>query len=496
MTETGEQPGLGTRTLRGAAWAYGAYLGARAAALVATAILARLLDPSDFGLVALALVFITFADTISDLGLGDALVISSDEDEAERADTAFVLLTATGLGLTLLTVAVAPFAARFFDEPRLTPMMMVLGLNFVLRALGGTHFALAQRRIDFRSRTGAEVADAVVRGATGIALALAGLGAWSLVIGYLAGSLAMTIVLWALVPWRPRLGKPGRHTRSMLSFGGRITAVGVLFAVMQQVDYVFVGRVLGTAALGLYTIAYRLPELLIASLSVVAGQVLFPAFAVVDRDRLAAAFTRSVRFALMIGLPFSVGLIVLADPVVHVLFGDAWHGAVDAMRVLAAMTLVVPASMIAGVAIKSLGRADVLIRVSVPQTIALIAAIAVFVDQGIVAVAFCQLGVRLVFAALAVWIALRLVGVSLADLARASAPPVVAAAACGAVMLAAGALGSPVAELVVGAVAGAAVYCAVLWLMAADALREVWRTAMPDRAPLTRPADPTPTLTR
>src|SRR5439155_15169153 len=117
-----------------------------------------------------------------------------------------------------------------------------------------------------------------------IAFAIAGFGAWSLVIGYLAGSVALTAVLWVMVPWRPSLKPHREHLRSMLSFGGLLTGVNLLTAVETNLDYLFLGR-FGTATdLGLYSLGFRLPELLILNLSVVAGQVLVPAFAPTVRD--------------------------------------------------------------------------------------------------------------------------------------------------------------------------------------------------------------------
>src|SRR5204863_7533670 len=138
--------------------------------------------------------------------------------------------------------------------------------------------ALAQRRLNFRSRTIAELLEVVVRGSVGITLALAGQGPWSLVLGYLAGSVTWNVVLWSLVRWRPSLRRRRSRLSPLLRFGGALTIVGIVGGVMGYVDNVFVGRVLGPVALGVYNLGYRLPELVIANLSWAAGLVLFPAF--------------------------------------------------------------------------------------------------------------------------------------------------------------------------------------------------------------------------
>src|SRR5207248_1694823 len=129
------------------------------------------------------------------------------------------------LVLAVATGALGPAAAAFFHQPRLVELMPVLGTNFLLVGLGSTHSALAQKRMDFQSRTIAELADVIVRGALGVVLALAGAGVWSLVIGYSVGSAVWTATIWLRVPWRPRLRPKRSHLRVLLGFGGALTGV-------------------------------------------------------------------------------------------------------------------------------------------------------------------------------------------------------------------------------------------------------------------------------
>jgi len=473
------EPSLGTRTLRGTAWAYGSYAGGQAVVLVSTALLARILSPGDFGLVALAIVFITLLDTISDLGLSPALVISTEEELRERANTVFTFTVLIAAGLSALTAGIAPLAAAFFDEPGLTALLAVLGLNFVFRSLGATHYALAQKRIDFRPRTTAELVGVICRGGTGIALAFAGLGAWSLVIGYLAGTAAMTVTLWLLIPWRPSAGPSRAQLPQMLRFGSTLTAVDILAAVISQIDYVFVGRVLGTHALGLYTLGFRLPEMLIISLAVVAGRVLFPAFAAVDREALGRTFLVSVRYSAIVALPLAAGLAALAEPFVLAIFGERWRGAIGAMQVLSLYGLGVAIGIPAGIAYKATGQAGILLKLAAPRAALVVVSIALFVDDGLVAVAACQAAVAALFALIGLAIASRMLSVRPADLASALWPPLVAAGGMGAVALAISAtVDTPWAALALGIPVAGAVYAGLLRLVAGDVVRDLrWRVA-------------------
>jgi PST family polysaccharide transporter len=477
---------LGTRTLRGMLWAYGSYVGGRVLVLVATAILARLLDPAEFGLVALALVFTALLESVADLGVGQALVVSRGDaaTEARRAETAFAISLALGALLALGAAALAPLAALVFDQPDVAALLAVLGLNFVLRALGSTHYALAQKRMDFRARTVAELADVVVRGLVGIGLALAGAGAWSLVAGYLAGTVSMTIALWLLVPWRPRLRPARRDVRELVGFGGALSAISVIGAVIGNADYAFIGRVLGPAALGLYTLGFRLPELIVLNLAIVAGEVLFPAFASVDRDALGHAFLVSLRYTLMVALPAGAFLVVLAEPLTLAAFGDAWRGSIEPMQLLAGYAVAVAVGIPAGTAYKAVGRADVLLKLAIPRAVLLVTAIAVVVDRGIAAVALCQVAVAALFAAIGLVLAARLLGVGAARIWAASWPAVAATVPAAAAMAALGAaIASPWLAFVAGGAGGAVAYLAVLWVLDRESLVRIRELALPRAAP-------------
>lgn len=472
--------GLGAGALRSASWAYGSYVGGRVLVLASTAILARLLGPEEFGLVALALVFTSLVETVKDLGVTQALIVDQGDGEG-RASTAYAFGLGAALVLWGVTAALGPVAAAAFDEDQLAVLLAVLGLNFPLRALGATHFALAQKRMDFRTRAAAELSDVIVRGATGVGLALAGAGAYSLVGGYLAGTVVLTLVVRRRVDFRPARREVRReHFSSLVRFGGTLTAVDVVAAFNNQVDYLITGRVLGTEALGLYTIAFRLPELLIRNLAVVAGQVLFPAFATIGRGELAGAFVRALRLTVAVAAPMAVALAVLAEPLVLTLFGEQWREAVDPMRALAIFALIGALNIPAGTAYKATGRAGVLLWLSAPRGVALVVALVVFVDDGLVAVALCQLATSAVSALVGVILAARLLHVALGRVVAAVAGPVAAALVTGIALAGVAAVLDGLAALVAAAVVGLPLYLGAMALVAPDVMATA-RGAAPGR---------------
>ncbi|MBX5441181.1 MAG: lipopolysaccharide biosynthesis protein [Solirubrobacteraceae bacterium] len=483
-------PRLAARTLRSLAWAYGSYVGGRALVLVSTVVLARLLTPADFGVVALALTFMVFLDTVKDLGLGQALIVAPDDELAERAQTAFGWSLTIGAGLSAATIAISPLAAAFFDAPALAAILAVLGLNFLLRSVGATHYALARRALDFRSRTLAELADASVRGVASITLALAGLGAWSLVLGYLLGTSALVATIWSRVAFRPRLRLQRAHLRELLTFGGTLTVVDIGHALAHEIDYLFIARILGVAPLGLYSVGFRLPELLIVNLAVVAGTVLFPAYALLDPDRLREAFLVSLRYTALLVLPVAVGLVLLARPVVLVLFGERWEAAIPVMQVLAAYAVVVTLNVPAGTVYKVTGRPWILIAFTVPYVAVLALALTFLTHLGIVAVAIVMAGLQGLFAAAGLLVSARILELTPGRILGTLAGPAAAATTMAvAIAFVARVVTEPTALLLAGGVAGAAGYALGVWTFAGDAVGRLREMAFGRRT--TRPAAPT-----
>lgn len=460
------------------AWAYSSYVGGRLLILVSTAILARLLTPTDFGTVALAITFMALLDGLADLGLGPALVIQSDEDLYERAETAFVGSVAVGVVLSVIVAVCSPLVSSFFHSSDLQPIAAVLGINFFLRSVGTVPYAIAQKTLNFRARTVAEFLDVLVRGSVGIVLALAGLGPWSLVIGYLVGTLALDSAIWLLVGWRPRFKPKRSHLREMLGFGGKISAVSVIATAIANIDYVFIGRVLGAASLGLYTLGFRLPELIVLNLSVVAGQVLFPAYSAVDRDSLNRALLIAQRYTVMLALPLTVVLITLARPIVLGLFGDQWHGSIEAMQILAVYAFMVTIGIPAGTVFKATGRAGVLLVLAIVRLILAFGLIATFVDHGIDAVALIQASIAFLAEIASLVLASKVLKVPARDLWSSMWPSFVAAALMAApLLLIQSSIHANWPAMIVGGLTGAAVYLGAVALISPESLRYL-RTKM------------------
>lgn len=362
--------GIAQRTVKGMIWAYAAYWGKRLFSVATTAILARILVPEDFGLIGFALLLLNFVDALRSFGINDALIYNTERPE-DTTETAFIFNTAIGLGQGILTFALAPLSLLIFDDPRLVDIIRVMSVGFVFTGLGQTHSTLMQKELQFRRRFGPDIVASILKGGISITLALFGLNVWSLVLGHVAGSLINTVVLWAVLPWRPRFRFFADRARSLWAYGVHILTFEILQIALDQADQLFIGVLLGAVQLGYYSIAARLPELVIANFSMVLTTVLFPTYAKLkdDRDALITGYLKTTKYSAFVTVAAGCGMAAVAPELVRVVFGSQWTPAIILLQVLAFLGLVLALPWAAGDVFKAVGRPDIPVKLMLIESI-------------------------------------------------------------------------------------------------------------------------------
>jgi PST family polysaccharide transporter len=332
-----ENQGLTSHALSGmfwTAWGSGASAALRIVVLIA---LARLLSPADFGVVGAGLVVITLSTTVSQLGLGPALV-QRPTLATDHIQTAFVASAVLGLGLAGLLWITAPVLAGFFHMAGLEGVLRWLSVLFPLRGVGTVAENLLQRELRFRFLANAEVLTyGLGYGLLGILLAWLGWGMWSLVAAQLAQTILYAAALLAVRPPRLRPAPTWTAFRDLLSFGGGFTVARLANLVADQGDNLVVGRTLGAEPLGLYTRAFQLMSVPATLFGNILDRVLFPTMARCQHDltRLAAAYHRGCAAVALAMLPVSLVVLVLAPEIVVVAFGPRWLGVIPPLQIFA-----------------------------------------------------------------------------------------------------------------------------------------------------------------
>jgi PST family polysaccharide transporter len=327
---------LTQRTARAAPWRLGAAMVAAASQFAAGVLLARLLPPAEFGLMALALVLVSFVQPLGDLGIGNAVVQRSllNERHVRGAFTVTVLL---GLAVTALVAIAAPLAAAVTGNTGIAPVLRVLSAVFVFRGFGVVAEALLRRRLDFRRLFFIDACSYLFGyGMLAIALAFAGFGVWSLVWGALLQSAIASLALLISVRHDVRPLLVWRESSDLLGFGATSATAALVNSLALNGDSFVVGRMLGPAALGLYARAYGLMNAPHAYLSGVMSSVLFPAFAHVQRepDRVRRGYLLITRATAMVAAPSLAVLAVAAPHLIATLYGPRWSGVVLPLQIL------------------------------------------------------------------------------------------------------------------------------------------------------------------
>lgn len=393
--------------------------------------LARLLSPDDFGLFALALVAVTYAEKLSDLGVAQALIFF--DQDPKRTDTALVVSAILSIALFGLAFVSAPVIAGFFERPQVSPMLRTLAISLILRGIGSIPDALLRRDLLFKRRLVAEFARAAGLGIVSITLAASGAGPWSFVWGYIAGDVAWNGAAWLLCRH-----KPGRYVaatswqsiKELLSFGLPAAGQGFLLALVYDIDYVIVGRLLGTAPLGYYTVAFRIPLATIVPVFWALSAVAFPIFSRMRHDmpRLRSGYLRWIAVQGTFGAAAGAGLAIIAPLVVEVFFGPRWNPAIVPLQVLSVYAAF--RSLTSGVfdLLKGAGRPVLAFWISLLRLGIVLPALLVGALYGIVGVAWAQAASSFVLMIAMQWIVSRVVGVRAAELLRALRPALGAAA--------------------------------------------------------------------
>lgn len=328
-----------------------------------TLVVIRLLTPTDYGLLAMATVFIAFLSMFSEFGLGPAVVQKRDVDD-ELLRRVFGLVLVIHVSLTGMLVLGAPLIASFYAEPRVIPVVQVLSLQFIIAAFSVVPDAQLQRRMEFRNRSLLDLSGAMVGSATTLTMAFMGAGVWALVTGSLLGALWRTIGINWLSPFVRWPDFSVKGMRPLLKFGGHITAAGIFGMFFAQIDTIICAKLLGNESLGFYAVALNLASLPSQKTAGLINGVAFPAFSSMQHD------IRKVRENVQLGVgvlsffafPVAWGMSSIAPEIVEVILGPKW---VLATIPLQALALIMPLRIMGnfvGIAVQGLGRPDIALR--------------------------------------------------------------------------------------------------------------------------------------
>ncbi len=354
---------LGTRSARGGLVTLGSQGVKFALTLGSTAVLARLLTPGDFGLVAMVAAIVGFATLFKDLGLSMA-TIQREKINHSQISTLFWINVAVSALLSVLVAAAAPLVAWLYGDDRLIAITIALGATFLFGGLTSQHLALLRRQMRFSALAVIEIVSLLLSILSAIAIAAYTHSYWALVAMTATQALSTMMLSWIFSGWVPGRAKWDKEVQGMLAFGGHLTGFNALNYFVRNLDNILIGSVFGAGALGLYSRAYGLLMLPIRQINGPITSVAMPALSRLQSDPLAYRrfFLRTISLLFLVTAPIVGYAFADADLIVLALLGEQWSGAIAIFRWLAPAALIGAINIVPGWLCSSLGRTDVQMR--------------------------------------------------------------------------------------------------------------------------------------
>lgn len=362
-------------------WKFAERILAQAVTMIVSVILARLLQPSDYGIISIVMIFITLANVFVSDGFGSALI---QKKNADALDFSSVLYFNIGLSIILYLVLffTAPYITRFYGAGYeiLTPVLRVLGLRIILCAVNTVQHAYVSRKMIFKKFFYATFIGTVLSAVVGIALAFSGFGVWALVAQYMTNTIVDTVFLGLSLRKKPLFSFSFKRLKGLLGYGGKILATNLLITGQQELRALIIGKVYSSADLACYDKGRQFPMLVVTNVNTSIGAVLFPKMSSEQNDieRLKGTTRNSIRFSAYVMCPLMIGLAAVAETFISVVLTDKWLACAPFLKMFCVVYLLQPLHTANMQAIKAVGRSDLLFKLeTVKKVIELIVLLSV-----------------------------------------------------------------------------------------------------------------------
>lgn len=349
-------------------------------------IMARLLSPSDYGLIGMLAVFIAVANSIVDSGFANALIRKQNRTDVDFS-TSFYFNFVVGIVLYFVLFLVAPYIASFYNAPELVSVTRVLGLNLIINSLTIVQRAIFMIHVDFKTQSKASVTSVIISGIVGITLAYKGFGVWSLVVQTLLNSFINMFLLWVLSKWKPRREFSLDSFLNLFSFGSKLMISSVIDTLYKNIFTIVIGKKFLATDLGYYTRADQFVQMPSSNFTSIMQRVTYPILSSIQDDtiRLRSAYLRFLRISGYIIFPLMIGLAVLAYPVILFLLTDKWLFSAKLLQILCLSAMWYPIHAINLNLLQVKGKSNLFLRLEIIKKSVGIGILCITIPLGIVA---------------------------------------------------------------------------------------------------------------
>lgn len=333
-------------------------------------ILARLLSPSEYGIIGLITVFLAISEAFITAGFGSALIRKKDRTEIDNA-TVFFFSVATSIFFYILFYFSAPLIARFYNQPILVPITRVIAVTLIFGAFCIVPNAIFATRIDFKTTAKISVSAGIAGGILGVTLAYFGYGVWALVFQMISNQLMRTILLYVFSKWRPSERFSKKSFKELFSFGSKLMFSGILNAIYNNLYTIVIGKLFPPSTLGLYTRASAFARLPSSNLTNVLQRVTYPVLSTIqdDDERLSSIYRRLLKMSAFVIFPLMMLLFGISDPLVRWLLTDKWEGCIILLQLICFSMMWYPIHAINLNLLQVKGRSDLFLKLEIIKKI-------------------------------------------------------------------------------------------------------------------------------
>lgn len=380
---------LKEKTVKGVMWSSLDRFSTQGIQFVFSILIARLLLPSDYGIVAMLGIFLAISQTFIDSGFSTALIRKIDRTEADYC-TVFYFNIVVGLFFYGVLWFASPWIASFYNIPLLEDVTKILSLTFVFSSFSGIQNARLSIAIDFKTRAKISVIVAVLTGGVGLWMAYDGYGVWALVVQAVVSSLFRTVLLWLYVRWIPRLIFSWKSFRELFSFGSKLLASALLDTTYNNIYPLVIGKFFSSSTLGVFSRAESLAQYPSSNITNVLQGVTFPVLSSIQKEpeRLSNAYKHFLRLSAFIVFPLMVGLAAVADPLIRIVLTDKWEGAIYLLQIICFSMMWYPIHAINLNLLQVKGRSDFFLKLEVIKKIQGVVILCFTIPLGIVAMCY------------------------------------------------------------------------------------------------------------
>lgn len=349
-------------------------------------ILARMLAPSDFGIIAMITIFFAVAQSFVDSGFSNALVRKTDRRE-EDFSTCFYFNIGVGIIAYIVLFLIAPLVASFYNQPILSPIIRITGLGVVLNSLCVVQQALFTIKIDFKSQAKVTLSATIISGIVGVVLAYQGYGVWALVWQGVVLSLVRMGLLWLMSKWRPKAGFSKDSFHYLFGYGSKLLASGLLDTIYNNIYPIVIGKFYSPAQLGNYSRALSFAQLPSSNITSILQRVTFPVLSTIQDDipRLQANYRRLLKLSAFIIFPLMTGLAAVAFPMIRLILTPKWEGCSLYLQIICFALMWYPIHAINLNLLQVKGRSDLFLHLEIIKKIVGVCIMCITIPLGITA---------------------------------------------------------------------------------------------------------------